>query len=235
MRLDCLRRRRCKACFTLVELLVVIGLIFLLLGLLLPTLKTAKEAVKASVCHSNLRQDFIAASNYASDYEGYVYLIGQDPLGIYRSWAYELAVTTEYVKPSNIFLCPSEAPWTWNFNSPLWNNIYGEEQVDYADNPLIRVTVTGGTKWYRHTVRVRNPSRYVFIIDTFAPSSKKQFYQAARMPTEGTYGIGMRHRRKANAVFFDGHAGALDIDGMRAYGCHSAYICENGSFAYASF
>jgi len=51
--------------FTLVELLVVVGVIALLVGILLPALSSARDAARLAVSMSNMRQLTIAAVNYA--------------------------------------------------------------------------------------------------------------------------------------------------------------------------
>lgn len=56
--------------FSLIELLVVIGIISILLATLLPSLNRARESAKASVCLSNQRQVALAARHYLDDNRG---------------------------------------------------------------------------------------------------------------------------------------------------------------------
>ena len=56
--------------FTLVELLVVIGIIGILTSIILPALTTTKEAANRAKCAVNLRSLGLAAIQYANDHKG---------------------------------------------------------------------------------------------------------------------------------------------------------------------
>src|SRR5262245_35539323 len=62
---------RCKgAAFTLVELLVVIGIIAVLVAMLLPSLNKARASASRIACASNLRQITISMVMFANEHRG---------------------------------------------------------------------------------------------------------------------------------------------------------------------
>jgi prepilin-type processing-associated H-X9-DG protein/prepilin-type N-terminal cleavage/methylation domain-containing protein len=65
--------------FTLVELLVVIGIIAILIALLLPTLTRAKQQAARTACAAKLRTIMQAAQLHTMDHQGYYPLAGVVP------------------------------------------------------------------------------------------------------------------------------------------------------------
>jgi prepilin-type processing-associated H-X9-DG protein/prepilin-type N-terminal cleavage/methylation domain-containing protein len=71
--------QRNRYAFTLVELLVVIGIIALLISILLPALSKAREAAQRTACSAKLHTIMLAAQLHRADHKDYYPLVGMVP------------------------------------------------------------------------------------------------------------------------------------------------------------
>lgn len=97
-----------KRAFTLIELLVVIAIIALLLSVILPSLRKAKQAAQSTICKSNLRQWGIIFNMYTQDHdqkfqEGWA---NYSDTNIKSNWWME-AATAYYDSIEEVRYCPT--------------------------------------------------------------------------------------------------------------------------------
>ncbi len=97
--------------FTLMELLIVIGIIGLLAGILLPVLSRAKESARRTQCASNIRQIGMGLIMYANENEE---VFPQDVTTVVErpSMRSLNMLYNTYISDKKIFKCPSDAKVT---------------------------------------------------------------------------------------------------------------------------
>ncbi|HWE03678.1 MAG TPA: prepilin-type N-terminal cleavage/methylation domain-containing protein [Tepidisphaeraceae bacterium] len=152
--------------FTLVELLVVVGIIAVLVGILIPMLAVAREAGRCTVCLSNLRQIGQAFNMYANDHGGYVVpgdYFGQSdiPTGTYTgcgNWAVILAegmylpipeATVAASGPSGHTVV--ENPFLWDIDNVLRCPDYVDVNVATSGFPTAQTDLRGANYVIRHS------------------------------------------------------------------------------------
>ena len=96
-----------RRAFTLIELLIVVGIIAILIALLLPAIQAAREHARRAMCVNNLLQLGIAMGNYASTHSvlppGVVNDNGpivSQPVGYHHGWTVQIL---PFIDQNNVY------------------------------------------------------------------------------------------------------------------------------------
>lgn len=218
------REKDRAAGFTLVELLVVIGIIALLIALLLPALSAANGQAKTVQCLSNLRQMAIAAHQYADANDGYFpiayYSDYRPPLSTQYNWDFTTTTNTATgqitVRPGLLWSGMSQAPVQQCPSYDGKSNTVADPYTGYNYNASY--VGGGGSISPVKASQVRWSSRCALFGDGQYYNGADKFMRSPfaspddllldfQSPSSGTQGF--RHRNMTNVAFCDGHAETL--------------------------
>lgn len=203
--------------FTLVELLVVIAILSLLLGLLAPALKSARNSAKAMICLNNLKQLGASMQIYANDHEGLLPEVWDGA----RSWSQILSVsgtTPDVTQAQNFSLwhCPTWPPTSGSSIMQTYGLVIDEETVAAIFNQRI-------TDLSPSSVLIADS---ILDPDTVGGDGEQFYYITRKFDTSGKR-VHRRHKNRANAVFVDGHAAAVGEQEIRDSGFTGSRVSIN--------
>lgn len=209
-------QRRAPRGFTLVQLLVVLGLLAILLSLLLPVIANQRSASRTLKCIHHLRVIGAALSAYAADRGGWIpprnlgnfrpneVAKAKEPAEL-RPWGSRL-VNLGYIENDDVLYCPSFAPR---------NQKESAKDFKTGNNRGYGIRTWGPPGRYglyreeeKRLAWIEKPSEFFIVGDSYWSAWKEQGYGIT--PGADSQAVHLRHEKKANLLFADGHVEAKD-------------------------
>lgn len=196
-------RRDARSAFTLVELLVVIGIVAVLAGILLPVYNRATESARGSKCVGNLRSLAAAALLYSGEHDGkLVPIAGGNDAGDAQVWRSLILPYLTSDTTLKVFMCPSDK---WGIQTTVTPYMLGKgtQPTSYGINFYsgtsngATVAVPGFHDYLAQTkgnrvVSIPRPADTIFLADTGRPDSTgpavSQWTEKNRASTNASFG-----------------------------------------------
>lgn len=224
---------------------MVVAIIALLAALLLPALRNARDKSRSAVCMSNLRQVGISLLAYADDHNGWGPLVVVLPEDVH--WHVTLLRLGYAPVPApntpNMFLCPANMPrgWTWTTNlfaysiDTYW--AYGMRYIHSHNAELSTWSIGQATVRYAYWAAFDfgDPSGFLLAGDSGGSvgswfERNQNYYFEPANGNPGYTPVSLRHSRRGNFLFGDGHVESLKRDQLA--GKHGDRL---GNYAFYDF
>jgi len=156
---------RKKSAFTLIELLVVVAIIAVLISILVPSLKAAKEQAYVVLCLSQERQMGIASAMYGNEHNGrFVSNLPSAP------WDVQLApyLGLRTSAPTDLLRCPKD--YRKGTDQWQWSRSYSLSRQHSLKPDEWGIAYFGGdpNSGYKPNIRladVKHPAKTLFVIE----------------------------------------------------------------------
>jgi prepilin-type N-terminal cleavage/methylation domain-containing protein/prepilin-type processing-associated H-X9-DG protein len=235
---ECIRKiQNPRSGFTLIELLVVIAIIAVLVAILLPALRNAREMARGTVCKTGLRECGMAIRYYIEDNRGLMGLQQWAPVDLF--WSKRL-VLAGYVKQVKILQCPSQFPdnysakdyytgsdWTSQFKTYGMRYTFGDITNDPTAVFYYEINAVASSFYFRYD-RMEDPSNMALLADSLCVNPLPnwgllyrrqlhiwQYGRPYRGIDDCTGAVHLRHVNAANMLYADGHAASHDKKGVQ--------------------